>query len=103
MERLFYKELEEWSKNSIEYPLLVVGARQVGKSYIINKFCKEHFKNAITIDLMKDTELITIFKEDYSFENKVSVLETVLGQKIDGEDTILFVDEVQESEEFIEA
>ena len=36
MERLFYKELEEWSKNSIEYPLLVVGARQVGKSYIIN-------------------------------------------------------------------
>ena len=103
MERLFYKELEEWSKNSIKYPLLVVGARQVGKSYIINKFCKEHFKNAITIDLMKDTELITIFKEDYSFENKVSVLETVLGQKIDGEDTILFVDEVQESEEFIEA
>ena len=103
MERLFYQELEEWYTNSIQYPLLVVGARQVGKTYTITKFCEDHFKNVIAINLMKDKDLITIFKEDYSFEDKVSILETVLGLSISGEDTILFVDEVQESEDFIEA
>ena len=38
MQRLFYKELENWYKNSRRYPMLVVGARQVGKTYIITKF-----------------------------------------------------------------
>ena len=103
MQRLFYKELENWYKNSRRYPMLVVGARQVGKTYIITKFCKDYFKNVISINLMKDKDLINIFKEDYSFENKVALFETVLGQKISGEDTVLFVDEVQESEDFIES
>ena len=104
MQRLFYQELEDWYKNSRKYPMLVVGARQVGKTYIINEFCKSHFKNVISINLMKDKKLINIFSNnDYSFEEKVYILETVLYQKISGEDTILFVDEVQESEDFIEA
>ena len=104
MQRLFYQELEEWYQNSRQYPMLVVGARQVGKTYTITKFCEDHFKNVIAINLMKDKKLINIFSNnDYSFEEKVYILETVLFQKISGEDTVLFVDEVQESEDFIEA
>lgn len=103
MQRLFYQELIDWYENNINYPLLVVGARQVGKTYIISKFCNDYFKNVISINLMKNKDLINIFKEDYSFENKVALLETVLGQKISGKDTVLFVDEVQASEDFIEA
>ena len=47
MQRRFWKELEEWKKQNENTPLMVVGARQIGKTYIINKFCKENYKDYI--------------------------------------------------------
>ena len=49
MERKFYNTLLDWKKNSIKTPLMIVGARQIGKTYIINEFCKKEFKDYIYI------------------------------------------------------
>ena len=103
MQRLFVETLEKWRDKKKQNPLLVIGARQVGKTYIIDKFCKQNYKNYSYVNLMKDKDLIQIFEENTSFETKVDKLEVVLGHRFDEPDSILFVDEVQESELFIES
>ncbi len=101
MERKFYNTLLDWKKNSIKTPLMIVGARQIGKTYIINEFCKKEFKDYIYINLMEKQSIVNIFEEKSDFETKVKKLELELNRKIDGEDTIIFFDEIQESETLI--
>ena len=47
MKRKFYNTLIKWKENNMEKPLMVVGARQIGKTYIIEEFCKNEFKDYI--------------------------------------------------------
>ena len=103
MKRNFYVELMIWKNTKRHKPLLVKGARQVGKTYIIDKFCEDNYKNIIKFDLIKDNSIDNIFSSDKSFDMKVNDLELLCGCKLDNKDTILFVDEVQKSEKFIEA
>lgn len=102
MKREFYKVLENWQKNDIETPLMVVGARQVGKTYIIDEFCKNNFDDYIYINLKDNKEVCNIFKEDEDSDIIVKNLQMYLNRKIK-ENTIIFIDEIQESEEAISA
>jgi len=52
MKRKFYNILMEWKNKDANIPLMVVGARQIGKTYIIDKFCKNEFEDYIYINLM---------------------------------------------------
>lgn len=101
MKRKFYNVLLDWKNNNIETPLMVVGARQIGKTYIIDEFCKNEFKEYIYINLMERQSIVNIFEEKSDFETKVKKLELELNKKIDGEGTVIFFDEVQESETLI--
>ena len=104
MKRKFYDELLAWKNNNLHIPLMVIGASQVGKTFIIKKFCTKNFKNFYTVNLMREKNFIDLFASRDTFEKKVETLEVMLGGSIrNNDDTILFVDEVQESEEFIEA
>ena len=57
--------------------------------------------NYIYINLLDRKDIVKLYKEEISISDKIKKLEWIIDSKIDGEDTILFVDEVQESEEFI--
>ena len=57
--------------------------------------------NYIYINLLDRKDIVKLYKEEISISDKIKKLEWLIDSKIDGEDTILFVDEVQESEEFI--
>lgn len=103
MKRKFYDILKVWKKKNNGVPLMVIGARQVGKTYIIDKFCQENYTNYYYINFMREKEFVNLFKEIKSYERRVDALESLIGGSIrNSEDTVLFVDEVQESEEFIE-
>lgn len=101
MKRKIYDELLEWKENGMQKPLMVIGARQIGKTYIIKEFCKEEFKNYIYINLFEQTEIIKIFDEEISTEEKFKRMKIYLDKDIDLKNTIIFFDEVQESEEII--
>lgn len=103
MKRKFWRILEEWNNKDIKMPLMVIGARQVGKTYLIDKYCKENFNNYCYINLFEDKQLIEWFEKFSTFEQKLEILELTYNIKLSDKDTILFVDEVQESESFIEA
>ena len=102
MKRKIYNELK-WKKEDINTPLMVVGARQIGKTYTIDEFCKNEFTNYIYINLLNNKEIIEIFKENINTEEKIKKMELSLGHTIDYENTIIFFDEIQESEELISA
>jgi len=101
MKRKFYNILMEWKNKDANIPLMVVGARQIGKTYIIDKFCKNEFEDYIYINLMEKQSIIRIFEEEENFETKVRKLELELNKKIIPKKTILFIDEIQESENVI--
>ena len=102
MQRNFLRELEEWKNKNQKTPLMVIGARQIGKTYIINKFCKENYNDYIYINLMNNKGIIEIFDEPINTEEKIKKMELYLGRLIK-EETIIFFDEIQESENLISA
>ena len=61
MKRKFYDILANWDKMEDKMPLMVVGARQVGKTYIIEKYCQENYKNYCYINLFDDDRIIKYF------------------------------------------
>ena len=101
MERLFDNELIKWKKGGMKKPLMVIGARQIGKTYTIEKFCKENFEEYIYIDLEKSNNIRKIFEETIDPEEILPELEIRLEKSIDLDKTVFFFDEVQVSERFI--
>ena len=101
MKRKIYNDLLEWKNNNIDMPLMVIGARQIGKTYTINEFCKNEFKDYIYFNLFEDKGVVSIYKENISSEEKFHKLELYIKRKIDLDNTIIFFDEIQESEELI--
>lgn len=101
MKRKFYNILIDWKNKNINTPLMVVGARQIGKTYIIDEFCKNEFEDYIYINLMEKKSIVKIFEEDSDFETKVKKLELELNKKIIPDKTVVFIDEIQESENAI--
>lgn len=102
MERKFTDNLIEWKENNILTPLMVIGARQVGKTYLINEFCKKEFKDYIYINLLNDKSIVSFFEENIDTSEKIEKMKLYLNRDI-SEDTVIFVDGVQESEHFISA
>ena len=98
MERKFYKVLKNWKENNLQTPLMVVGARQIGKTYIINEFCRNEFDDYVYINFLESPNIVSIFEEKCNFETKVKKIELALNKKIDPEKTVVFFDEIQESE-----
>lgn len=104
MNRKFYDELNSWKNSKNGVPLMVVGARQVGKTHIINKFCQENYKNYYYLNFMKEKKFVKLLKEIETFERRIEAQESLVGSSIRNDnDTVLFVDEVYESKEFLVA
>ena len=101
MKRLFEKTLLNWKDSGMKKPLMVVGARQIGKTYIIEKFAKENFEQYLYFNLERDSEIRKIFEKTIDDTKIIEELELYIGRKIDIEKSILFFDEVQKSENFI--
>ena len=103
MERKFLEELKKWENKNIKEPLMVIGARQTGKTYIINEFCKKNYEKYLYLNFENITKLSSIF--EYTLEPKeiIKQIEILLGEKIDIEKTVIFFDEIQICERAITA
>ena len=97
MKRLIESQLLEWKNDVHRKPLLVRGARQVGKTYTVRQFGREHFKKLAAIDLERDTSLRTIFDGSLAASGIVTQLEAFTGISLSGGETLLFIDEIQAS------
>jgi len=103
MKRKIYSELLDWKNNNDNIkPLMLLGARQVGKTYIINEFCNNEYENYIYVNLFKNIDIVNLYnRTDINSEQKFNYLQTIINFNLDIENTVLFIDEIQECEKLI--
>ena len=93
-------KLQDWEKNKISEPLLVMGARQIGKTYIIQEFCRETYEDYIYLNFENEPDLESVFEGSLKPKEILEQISILVGRKID-EHTAIFFDEVQRCEKVI--
>lgn len=91
----YIEKLSSWNGSSRRKPLILEGARQVGKTWLMREFARTHYKNAVYVRFDKDKLLRRIFDADFDVERIVHELEIAKHVKIKPETTILLFDEIQ--------
>lgn len=101
MQRKIYQEILNWKNSNITKPLMIIGSRQIGKTYIIEEFCKNEFENYIEINLQKSPQIVEIFEQKKDPEEKFYKMLIEINKNFNVETDVIFFDEVQESEQLI--
>lgn len=91
------QDLIDWKNSESRKPLLLYGARQVGKTYLVNKFGSEHFDNIIYVNFETNKIVSNIIDENIEPSYIIKNLEIIFNQKIDKNKTLIFFDEIQEN------
>lgn len=96
MIRYTMQELIAWKKRNDRMPLIIRGARQVGKTWLMKEFGKAHFKNVAYINFDNNERMETLFNGNYDINRLISGLQIESEITIDPKNTLLVFDEVQE-------
>ena len=95
MYRKIMEYLKNWKENPRRKPLILQGARQVGKTYSILAFGREHYENVAYFNFETNPKLSETFDEDISPDYLIPILSHIAGQTIVREKTLIVFDEVQ--------
>ncbi len=95
MERYVFSNLIDWVKSQRRKPLLLRGARQVGKTWLVEKLAREQFEFYLKVDFEENSELVSLFSGDLNPQKICSDLELRTGIDIIAGKTLLFFDEIQ--------
>lgn len=101
MKRKIYEKLLKWKNENMKMPYMLVGARQTGKTYILKEFCQKEFERYVYVNLENMQNIREIFEKTSIPEEIIINMEAILNIDIDVENTIIFLDEIQVSEEAI--
>lgn len=96
MRRVVYQQLNEWKSSTNRKPLILNGARQVGKTYIIKEFGRYEYKKTAYISLDRNDKARSVFEKDTNPESIILALSAITGVHITEGDTLLILDEIQE-------
>ena len=90
------KELEEWKNSKDRMPLIIRGARQVGKTWIMKEFGKNNYKKVAYVNFDGNTRMVRLFEGDFDIDRIIQGLKIETQVDIDSENTLLIFDEIQE-------
>ncbi len=96
MERIIYRHLQEWKESNRRKPLIVNGARQVGKTYALKHFGKTSYKNTAYLNFEKDGKLERYFEQTLDPKQLIKTLSIHTEIDIEPHNTLLILDEIQE-------
>ena len=96
MYRTAIENLFKWKESKYRKPLIIEGARQVGKTWLMKEFGKQAYKDTVYINFDSNFRMAELFASDLDTERLISGLELYAGHKIDPSSTLLIFDEVQE-------
>ena len=100
------RKIDSWLEHfftNYKKALLITGARQIGKTFSIRRFGREHFKQFVEINFIENPNLIKIFSKATDRQDLLLRLSTITKQKLIPRDTLIFFDEVQECPDIITA
>ena len=103
MEREIINDLIKWKESSNRKPLIIHGARQVGKTYIIKQFGKKYYDNLIYVNFETNKDFSSQIEDDINAKYLINKLELFYGEKIIPGKTLIFFDEIQANERALTA
>ena len=96
MERLLFNDLMKWKNKKNHKPLIIHGARQVGKTWIMKEFGKRNYENCIYINFENNERMKNVFELDYDIKRIISALKIESSINFSSENTLVIFDEIQE-------
>lgn len=96
MYRIAIEKLFKWKENKYRKPLIIGGARQVGKTWLMKEFGKKAYKDTVYINFDSNSQMAELFASDLDTNRLIMGLELYAGRKINPDDTLLIFDEIQE-------
>ena len=103
MKRDLYQKLIAWKDNPVRKPLVIKGARQVGKTFLITEFGRREFESFVILNADKDRRVREIFSHGYETKRMIMDIETLSGQSVTPGKTLVFIDEVGDAPEALAA
>jgi predicted AAA+ superfamily ATPase len=103
MNRLLIQEMVAWKNSKNRKPLIIQGARQVGKTWLMKEFGKREFEQVVYLNFESSSRLSQLFAVDFNIERIITVIEIETNQKIIPQTTLLIFDEIQEVEKGLTA
>ncbi|MBQ7445660.1 MAG: ATP-binding protein [Clostridia bacterium] len=101
LNRKITNQIEEFYRDNPKKVLMITGARQVGKSYIIEQFATTHYESMIKIDFIENSDYIPLFENAQGADEILLRLSALFGDRMIPGKTMIFFDEVQECKELI--
>lgn len=95
MKRELYEQLNHWKTSPHRKPLVLKGARQTGKTYLVKEFGKQEFEHFYVFNCDKDERIAGIFARGYQTDRIIRDLEALAGERIEPSKSLIFFDEVQ--------
>lgn len=96
MYRKIIKELKEWKNSAHRKPLILQGARQTGKTWIMKEFGRTEYKNTAYLFCQENPTLETLFNAPFNKERLLNGFQLLCGFKIEPENTLIILDEIQD-------
>ena len=96
MYRTAIEKLLKWKQSKNRKPLIIQGARQVGKTWLMREFGRQAYADTVYINFDSNSRLKELFSSDLDTERLIMGLELYIGHKIDPNNSLLIFDEVQE-------
>ena len=103
MERFAIEELKKWKKNPDRKPLVLMGARQVGKTWLMREFGRLFYKNVAYVSFYNNSAMKNLFESDYDINRLISYLSIEVGFAIEKENTLIIFDEIQNAPKAFES
>lgn len=97
MERGAKSFLIDWKQKKSRKPLIIKGARQVGKTWLMKDFAETDFSEHVYINFERDTQLRSLFQQDFDIKRILLALEIQSGKEIEQGKTLIILDEIQEA------
>lgn len=98
MERIAMKELVSWKNNPGRKPLIIRGARQVGKTWLMKEFGKNEYSQTVYVNFESSKLLKTLFVDNFDINRIITALQIETGIQVHPENTLIIFDEIQEAE-----
>ena len=97
MERQAIKYLKKWKTKPDRKPLIIRGARQTGKTWLMKEFGKNHYSHIAYVNFESSKSLNSLFSDDYDINRIIAAIQIETGIQIKAENTLIILDEIQEA------
>ena len=103
MQRYIYDDLLKWKQKECRKPLIINGARQVGKTYILREFGEKEYAKLAYFSLDRDIKIVEVFEKGGNMSDILMSLSAISGTDITPNDTLVVLDEIQDCPKALEA